>query len=394
MTDPAPPSIVSRVSRASQASSIQSFAALNIIRKHMRQDYVHECTTEDALRVLEVMPAGKDCLVRRCLENNRKKITYKVKVRGHAEDDIYDEKTMFSLIQNGGAHFVTCKDTVDTFFRIRTPPQLQHVRPLKSLFVHASMPDAQAVKLLKERYDDNASHTDRKNMMHVLIMEDPKNDQNVHTMYIDPLYTAPSGGGGRSQGAVLSKRSSLVRACCRFMPSVVVPACSSSSSMVSESHVVSIEPADTPHPESKLPGDRAQNSPDEANKSDIESKSDTKPDEANKSDIESKSNANAETETRINSDKDACTDVDTEGDCDTKSEHSDLSSPPPLPSSCVGSSPTPASTVLSGGEMSHSSSASRWPPPVHASSVVPPPPPPPPPPPQELQSAPGTVYTS
>ena len=223
MTDPAPPSMVSRISHATRASTVQSFAALNMIRKRVRQDYVHECTAEDALRVLEVMPAGQDCLVRRCLVHDDDDSTsYKVKVRGHADDDIYDEKTMFSLLQSGGSHFVKCRDTVETFFRIRTPPQLQHTRPLQSLFVHAPMPDAQAVNLLKARYQENLSHTDRKNMLHVLIMADAggADAAPVHTMYIDPLYKAEDG----TRGAVLSKRSSLVRACCRFMPSVVVPA--------------------------------------------------------------------------------------------------------------------------------------------------------------------------
>lgn len=245
MATPVPASRVSSFSHAKSATS--SRAALNLIRLRLRTTYVHDCTVEDALRVLEVMPKGKDCVVRRFVDDPPK---YKVKVRGHADDDVYDETTMFSLMHSGTAHFVSCQDTIDSFFRIRTPPQLQQ-GPLAPLFLHAASRTTKehAIEQLKAHYFANAAHPERKQLPHVvLLMHNGEGDSrtslhdagnsDITAYYIDPAHA--------NSLAVLAKRISLVRASSRFMHGVVIPTCSSPSSAASETHVVDVPASSTP----------------------------------------------------------------------------------------------------------------------------------------------------
>ena len=257
----------SEVSAIPCASSVlRSHAALNLVRRKLRQEYVHECTVDDALRVLEVMPPGQDCVVRRFLSTSPPQ--YKVKVRGHADDDIYDENTMFSLVHSGAAHFVRCCDTVQTFFRIRTPPQLQRAA-LEPLFLHPAMPKERAVELLKAHYTQNEQHPDRKSLPHVVMMRVAGgSNEDIETYFIDPHFSGPH----KTKGAVLSKRTTLVRACCRFMPAVIVPACTTPSSMVSESHVVSIQPpAEAPAPAPASSGESSSGSSGDGNSKEVSS---------------------------------------------------------------------------------------------------------------------------
>ena len=246
MATPVPASRVSSFSHVKSATS--SRAALNLIRLRLRTTYVHHCTVEDALRVLEVMPKGKDCVVRRFVDDPPK---YKVKVRGHAEDDVYDETTMFSLMHGGTAHFVSCQDTTDSFFRIRTPPQLQQ-GPLTPLFLHAASRTTKehAIEQLKSHYFANAAHPERKQLPHVvLLLHDGAGDngatsgqdgttEDITAYYIDPSHA--------NSLAVLAKRMSLVRAASRFMHGVVIPTCSSPSSAADEPHVVDVPASTTP----------------------------------------------------------------------------------------------------------------------------------------------------
>ena len=333
------------------APPLQARAALNLVRRLLRRQYVHECSVDDALRVLEVMPPGRDCVVRRFVDASPPQ--YKVKVRGHADDDIYDETTMLSLVHSGAAHFVKCADTIQTFFRIRTPPQLQHRESLESLFLHPALPKERAVDLLKGHYFQNAQHPDRKDLAHVLLMRGGGESESIETYYIDPHYKGPE----NTTGAVLCKRTTLVRACSRFMPAVIVPACSTPSSMVSESHVVSIDNNNTaPAPAS------SQSSSQSSNKSSHEAS----PTPAVTS--------VAATPAAVMSASRASSHV----------SHTPAAAPPsvlgvPVPSE-VGSVVSRTPTVT-------------WP--AQAASVVAASPPaaPPPPPPADLQSAPGTVFT-
>ena len=133
---------------------------------------------------------------------------------------------------------------IQTFFRIRTPPQLQRAA-LEPLFLHPALPKERAVGLLKAHYTQNEQHPDRKSLPHVVMMRVAGGGADeIDIFFIDPHFAGPH----NTKGAVLSKRTTLVRACCRFMPAVIVPACTTPSSMVSESHVVSIEPEKAPTP--------------------------------------------------------------------------------------------------------------------------------------------------
>jgi hypothetical protein len=233
----AAPSVVSTFS----AAPSKSRAALTLIRRRLQRDYVHNCSLDDALQILEVMPPGKDCIIRRFVDDPAR---YKVKVRGHAEEDIYDESTMFSLIHGGEVHFVRCQDTVRTFFQIRTPPQLQH-GDMEQLFLHPpATTTEEALQLLKAHYQHNAAHPDHRQLLHVILLRQAGGSmgpgEQLQVYFVDPSYGA--------DGAVLNKPSTLVKAAARFMQAVVVPASTPPSSAVQEPHTISVAPYSPPPP--------------------------------------------------------------------------------------------------------------------------------------------------
>ena len=346
----AAPSVVSTFS----AAPSKSRAALSLIRTRLQRDYVHNCSLDDALQILEVMPPGKDCIIRRFVDDPAR---YKVKVRGHAEEDVYDEATMFSLIHGGEAHFVRCQDTVRTFFQIRTPPQLQH-GSMEQLFLHPPTTDTEeALQLLKAHYQHNTNHPDHRQLMHVILLRQdgsaPGADEQLQVYFIDPNYG--------TDGAVLNKPSTLVKAAARFMSAVVVPASTPPSSAVQEPHTISVAPSvvSPPAPPSVPPKAPSVAPPSVVAPSAPPSVPPKAPSVAPPSVVAPSVAA--------------------------------PSAPPSAPPSVLPKAPS----VAPSAPPAASTTTSTWPACPYTRSEVPPPPAPPlSPPPLDLQSAPGTVFTA
>ena len=215
-----------------RAQSDAEFAShshgLQVLHDQIHRVYVHDCTEEDAQRVLR-MSNQHHFLVRKSKEQPDGKRVYKVAVYDQERSDVYDESLALTLLHHYPQRFIAKGDTIELFHSIRTPPHIQlqggGQEGTPSMFLHASdMEDKRVKSLLQGHFSKNRDHDIRKSMQHVLLRledaEDPREEQ-----WVDAFYTpSPSTVGADAQKVpVYTKRMPLHKAASRFMDAVVVP---------------------------------------------------------------------------------------------------------------------------------------------------------------------------
>lgn len=245
---------------APQETAPQSHG-LRVLHDQIQQVYVHDCTEEDAQKVLR-MSDRHHFLVRKSKPLNQQRV-YKVAVYGQAQSDVYDESLALTLLHHYPQRFIAKKDTVELFHSVRTPPNMRlHAGggarrdDTPSIFLHASgVTDTRVKSLLQGHFAANREHVVRGAMQHVLLrLDEDDGGSSSGVQWVDAFYTpTPDEVGAAAQKVpIYTKRMALHKAAARFMDAVVIPSFAELEAGGTET------PASRPPPQHRLEDDRRE----------------------------------------------------------------------------------------------------------------------------------------
>lgn len=184
--------------------------SLHEILEDINNIFLLDCSIDDARRISKVLRhTSKKYIVRK---HDESMATYKVFNMTTLVDDIYRESMLLPLLHNSrySKHFVKGSEIVDFFLNIRTPVSMRKQR--KRLFLHSEYnSQSELTKRLDTSWEQSQKSDDCKDLVHVVLR------QHANGKGCDAFFRQP---GDKN---TYRKRTTVVKAACRFMSAFVVP---------------------------------------------------------------------------------------------------------------------------------------------------------------------------